>query len=142
MLIAFLAFIEMINYLLGLIDADLSLSNIFSLVFSPIAFLIGVPIAEVPAVADLLGTKLVANEFVAYLKLTSEYKEVLSERSFILMTFALTGFANFGSVGIQLGGIGGIAPERRGDLARLSWLALLAGFFSTMINASLASVLL
>ena len=142
MLIAFLAFIEMINYLLGLIDADLSLSRIFSLVFAPVAFLIGIPIAEVPAVADLLGTKLVANEFVAYLKLTSDYKEVLSERSFILVTFALTGFANFGSVGIQLGGIGGIAPERRGDLARLGWWALLAGFFSTMINASLASILL
>jgi CNT family concentrative nucleoside transporter len=74
-------------------------------------------VVEVSAVADLLGIKLVANEFVAYLKLTLDYKEVLSERSFILVTFALTGFASFGSAGIQFGGIGGIVPERRGDLA-------------------------
>ncbi len=142
MLIAFLAFIAMVDYALGSISPDLSLSSIFSWVFAPVAFLIGVPPSEVPAMADLLGTKLVANEFVAYLKLTSEYKDVVSERSFVLATFALTGFANFGSVGIQLGGIGGIAPERRGDLARLGSRALLAGFLATMINAALAAVLL
>jgi concentrative nucleoside transporter, CNT family len=104
--------------------------------------LMGVPAADVPAMGDLLGTKLVANEFVAYVKLTTEYRDVISDRSFILATYALTGFANFASIGIQLGGIGAMAPSRRGDLASLGMRALLAGFIATMINASIASVLL
>ena len=92
--------------------------------------------------ADLLGTKLVANEFVAFVKLTGEYRGVMSERSYSLATFALTGFANVASIGIQLGGIGGMAPERRGDLARLGARALLVGFVATLVNACVASVLL
>ena len=92
--------------------------------------------------ADLLGTKLVANEFVAFIKLTSEYKGVVSERTHVLATFALTGFANLGSIGIQLGGIGGMAPSRRGELARLGTRALLAGFVATLINACVAAMLL
>ena len=100
------------------------------------------PAADVPLVADLLGTKLVATEFVAYLKLTGEYQGVISERGHVLSTYALTGFANLGSIGILLGGIGGMAPERRGDLARLGSRALLAGFAATLVNASIAAVLL
>jgi CNT family concentrative nucleoside transporter len=92
--------------------------------------------------ADLLGTKLVANEFVAFVKLTSDYNGVISERGHVLATFALTGFANLGSIGIQLGGIGGMAPTRRGDLARLGSRALLAGFIATLINACVAAMLL
>jgi concentrative nucleoside transporter, CNT family len=91
---------------------------VFAWVFAPVAVLMGVPSADVPAVADLLGTKLVANEFVAYVKLTTEYR-TSSPRSYVLATYALTGFANFASIGIQLGGIGAMAPERRHDLARL-----------------------
>ena len=102
----------------------------------------GVPRADVPAIADLLGTKLVANEFVSFVKLTTEYRETLSPRSYTLATYALTGFANFASIGIQLGGIGGMAPTRRGDLARLGSRALLVGFLATLINAAIASVLL
>jgi CNT family concentrative nucleoside transporter len=75
-------------------------------------------------------------------KLTGEYKGVLSERSYVLATYALTGFANFASIGIQLGGIGAMAPTRRGDLARLGSLALLGGFIATLINASIAAALL
>ena len=142
MLIAFLAFIALFDYLLGLVHAGLSLSRVFSWVFAPVAFLIGVPRADVPAVADLLGTKLVANEFVAFVKLTSQYDGVISERAHVLSTFALTGFANFASIGIQLGGIGGMAPARRHDLARLGMRALLVGFIATMINASIAAILL
>jgi CNT family concentrative nucleoside transporter len=142
MLIAFLAFIAMADFLLALIHPDLSLSRVFSWVFAPVAFLMGIPRAEVAPMADLLGTKLVANEFVAFVKLTAEYRDVLSERSYVLATFALTGFANFGSVGIQLGGIGGMAPTRRGDLARLGSRALLAGFLASLINACVASMLL
>ena len=102
----------------------------------------GVPMADVPAIADLLGTKLIANEFVAYVKLTTEYRETLSPQGFVLATYALTGFANVASIGIQLGGIGAMAPDRRGDLARLGGLALLGGFLATVINASIAAMLL
>jgi CNT family concentrative nucleoside transporter len=97
--------------------------------------------ADVPAIADLLGTKLIANEFVAYVKLTTEYRDVLSPQAYVLATYALTGFANIASIGIQLGGIGAMAPSRRGDLARLGGRALLGGFLATVINAAIASML-
>jgi CNT family concentrative nucleoside transporter len=142
MLIAFLAFLALFDYLLGAAVPGLTLARIFAVVFAPVAFLLGVPTADVGPMADLLGTKLVANEFVAFVKLTTEYKGVLSERSYILATYALTGFANIASIGIQLGGIGGMAPSRRGDLARLGGRALLAGFVATLVNACVASALL
>jgi CNT family concentrative nucleoside transporter len=142
MLIAFLAFIALIDYLLATVNPSLSLSRIFGYLFSPVAVLMGVPSNEVGMMGDLLGTKLVANEFVAYVKLTGEYKAELSPRTYTLATYALTGFANFASIGIQLGGIGGMAPSRRGDLARLGSRALLAGFIATLINAAIAAALL
>jgi CNT family concentrative nucleoside transporter len=142
MLIAFLAFIAMFDYILGSIRDGLSLARIFAGLFAPVAVLMGVPPEDVPMIGDLLGTKLVANEFVAYIKLTQEYRGVLSDRSYTLATYALTGFANFASIGIQLGGIGAMAPSRRGDLATLGSRALLAGFIATLINASIAAALL
>jgi CNT family concentrative nucleoside transporter len=142
MLIAFLAFIALFDAVLGWISPGLSLARVFAVVFAPVSFLMGVPSADIGPMADLLGTKLVANEFVAFVKLTGEYKGVISERSYVLATYALTGFANLGSIGIQLGGIGGMAPSRRGDLARLGTRALLAGFLATLINACVASMLL
>ena len=142
MLIAFLAFIALFDFILGAIRPGLTLSGVFAVVFAPVAFLMGVPAADIAPMADLLGTKLVANEFVAFVKLTGEYRTVLSERSYILATYALTGFANVASIGIQLGGIGGMAPNRRGDLARLGTRALLAGFVATLVNACVASMLL
>ena len=142
MLIAFLAFIAMFDYLLGLASPGLTLSTVFSVLFAPVAVLMGVAKADVAPMADLLGTKLVANEFVSFVKLTSQYKGVMSERSYVLATYALTGFANLGSIGIQLGGIGAMAPTRRSDLARLGSRALLGGFLATLINAAIASMLL
>src|SRR5687768_861267 len=142
MLIAFLAFIALFDFLLGSMWEGLTLARVFAVVFAPIAFLMGVPSADIGPMADLLGTKLVANGFVAFVKLAGEYKGVLSERSYVLATFALTGFANIASIGIQLGGIGGMAPNRRGDLARLGGRALLAGFLATLINACVASMLM
>ena len=142
MLIAFLAFIAMFDYILASIHPALSLARVFAWLFAPVAILMGVPSQDVPAIGDLLGTKLVANEFVAYIKLTQEYRGAISERSYVLATYALTGFANFASIGIQLGGIGAMAPSRRGDLARLGSRALLAGFIATLINASIAAALL
>src|SRR5215208_2036731 len=98
MLIAFLAFIAMFDYLLSLISPGLSLARVFAVLFAPVAILMGTPAADVAPMADLLGTKLVANEFVAFVKLTSQYKAVMSERAYVLATFALTGFANLGSI--------------------------------------------
>lgn len=141
MLIAFLAFIAMFDYMLGAVQPGLTLAAVFGKVFAPAAILMGVPMADVPAIADLLGTKLIANEFVAYVKLTTEYRETLSPQAYVLATYALTGFANIASIGIQLGGIGAMAPERRGDLARLGGRALLGGFLATVINAAIASML-
>jgi CNT family concentrative nucleoside transporter len=142
MLIAFLAMLAMIDFVLGRVHPGLSLALMFSKIFAPAAMLIGVPMRDVPAVADLLGTKLAANEFVAYVKLTTQYKDTISPKAYSLSTYALTGFANFGSIGILLGGVGGMAPTRRGDLARLGGRALLAGFLATMINAAIASMFL
>ncbi len=142
MLIAFLAFLALFDFVLGAIRPGLTLASVFAVVFSPAAVLMGVPRADVPAVADLLGTKLVATEFVSFVKLTTQYRHTLSPRSYTLATYALTGFANFASIGIQLGGIGGMAPTRRGDLARLASRALLVGFLATLINAAIASMLL
>jgi CNT family concentrative nucleoside transporter len=141
MLIAFLAALAMVDYVIAGVFEGWTLARVFSYVFSPAAILMGVPMGDVPQVADLLGTKLVANEFVAYVKLTSQYKATMSPDAYALSTYALTGFANFGSIGILLGGIGAMAPSRRGDLARLGGRALLAGFLATMINAAIASML-
>jgi CNT family concentrative nucleoside transporter len=159
MLIAFLAFIALVNFLLHAGPAwvnagvswawgrpvevlpEMSLEGIFAWVFAPAAFLMGLDGSDVPKVADLLGTKLVANEFVAYVRY-HDYYAVLSPRARKLATYALTGFANFASIGIQVGGIGAIAPSRRQDLARLGGRALLTGFLVTLINAALAGVLL
>jgi concentrative nucleoside transporter, CNT family len=142
MLIAFLALIAMLDALLGWAWAGLTLAKVFSVAFAPIAFLMGVPAKDIGPMADLLGTKLVANEFVAFVKLTSQYQGVIDPRTHVLATYALTGFANLGSIGIQLGGIGAMAPSRRGDLARLGTRALLAGFAATLINACVASMFL
>jgi concentrative nucleoside transporter, CNT family len=141
MLIAFLAFIALFDALIGWAASGWSLARIFSYVFAPVAFLMGVPAQDIGALADLLGTKLVANEFVAFVKLTTQYKDI-DPRSYVLATYALTGFANLGSIGIQLGGIGAMAPSRRGDLARLGFRALLGGFLATLVNACIASMLL
>jgi CNT family concentrative nucleoside transporter len=142
MLIVFLAFLALIDYVLGSVHEGLTLASIFALVFSPVAVLLGVPSQDVPALADLLGTKLVATEFVAFIKLTTTYSGVISERSHVLATYALTGFANFASIGILLGGIGAMAPTRRGDLARLGMRALLGGFVATLVNAAVAAMML
>ena len=149
MLIAFIAFVALIDHVLGKLDlwlglgGGLKLQSILGTVFSPVAFLMGVNEVDAGKVGGLLGTKLVLNEFVAYIQLTGpDVKGVISPRSFQLSVFALTGFANFSSIGIQLGGIGAMAPSRRGDLARLGLRALLGGFLATCINASVAGLLM
>jgi CNT family concentrative nucleoside transporter len=150
MILAFLALIALLNWPLGwigslvgvetLVGEPLSLSLLLGWLMSPLAFLIGVPLDEVVAVGSLIGTKIVANEFVAYVALT-DMQAQLSERSMLIATYALCGFANFASIAIQLGGIGGIAPSRRGDLAKLGLKAVTAGALVSLLNAAWAGVL-
>jgi CNT family concentrative nucleoside transporter len=144
MLIVFTAFVAMFDYLLALIVPGLSLAKLFGWIFSPAAFLMGVEAKDVPNVASLLGAKLSINEHYAYLVMKGwkATEGFMSERSYKLAAFALTGFANFASVGIQLGGIGAIAPDRRHDLARLGLRALFVGFVATLLNAAIAGILL
>ena len=140
MLIAFLSIVALVNLPLGALG--LSLSDILAWVFTPIAFLIGVPLGEVGTVAAMLGKKLILNEFVAYLDLAAARAAgTLSLRSEVIATFALCGFANLSSIGIQIGGIGAIAPGRKKDLARLGFRALAGGTLATLVTAAIAGML-
>jgi CNT family concentrative nucleoside transporter len=139
MLISFMALIALVNYLLGFVG--LSLSQIFGWVFAPIAWSMGVPWQDAPIIGTLLGTRMAANEFIAYSQL-GPLKSSLDPRSFTIATFALCGFANFSSIGIQIGGIGALAPTRRHDLARLGLRAMLAGTLANFVTATIAGFLL
>ena len=140
MLIAFLSIVALVNLPLGAVGV--SLSDILAWVFTPIAFLIGVPLGEVGTVAAMLGKKLILNEFVAYLDLAAARAAgTLSLRSEVIATFALCGFANLSSIGIQIGGIGAIAPGRKKDLARLGFRALAGGTLATLVTAAIAGML-
>ena len=139
MLISFLALVALINALLGL--AHLSLQQIFGWVFAPIAWSMGVPWRDAPIIGNLLGTRMALNELIAYSQL-GPMKATLDPRSFTIATFALCGFANFSSIGIQIGGIGALAPTRRHDLARLGLRAMLAGTLANFVTATIAGFLL
>ena len=139
MLISFLALIALVNALLGLIG--LSLEQIFGWVFAPVAWAMGVPWKDAPFIGNLLGTRMAINEFVAYSKL-GPAKASLDPKSFTIATFALCGFANFSSIGIQIGGIGALAPNRRHDLARLGLRAMFAGTLANFMTATIAGFLL
>jgi CNT family concentrative nucleoside transporter len=139
MLISFLALIALLNAVLGL--GGLSLQQIFGWVFAPIAWSMGVPWQDAPTIGNLLGTRMALNEFVAYSQL-GPLKPTLDPRSFTIATFALCGFANFSSIGIQIGGIGALAPTRRHDLARLGLRAMLAGTLANFVTATIAGFLL
>ena len=146
MLLAFIALIAMFNGILGYAGGifgfpTLSLELISGYLFSPIAFIIGVPWADCMAVGTLLGKKLVLNEFVAYMDLKQMMVAgQISERAITISTYALCGFANFSSIAIQLGGIGTIAPNRRSDLAKLGLRALLGGMMAGLMTASIAGM--
>lgn len=155
MLMAFIALIAMINFGLEKIDDvinfitfhntqfnwNLSLKKILGVLFSPIAFFLGVSPKDILNFGNLLGTKISINEMIAYLDLAS-LKGVISERSYIIATYALCGFANFSSIAIQIGGIGGIAPERRSDLAKIGLKAMIGGALASWLTASIAGILI
>ncbi len=146
MLIAFVGIIAMFNFFVGaLTGGALSLELILGYGFAPIAFVMGVPWSEAFAVGTLLGQKIVLTEFVAYISLgqmVAAETPVLSERSAIIASYGLCGFANFASVGIQLGGIGGIAPNRMGDLAELGMRAMIAGSIAAFMTGTIAGILI
>ncbi len=145
MLISFLALIALLNAILGHIpwpgEGVLSLGRIFGWVFAPIAWTMGVPWKDAPTIGNLLGTRMALNEFVAYSQL-GPLKATLDPKSFTIATFALCGFANFSSIGMQIGGIGGLAPNRRSDLARLGLRAMFAGTLANFMTATIAGFLL
>jgi CNT family concentrative nucleoside transporter len=148
MLIAFLALIAMCNGILGWLHTlplmgwlPASLERIFGIVFAPVAFILGVPWKDCGVIGDLLGTRLVLNEFVSFLKL-GPLKSQLDPKSFTIATYALCGFANFSSIAIQIGGIGALAPTRKSDLARLGLRAVAAGTMANFMSACIAGMLL
>ncbi len=151
MLISFLALIALANGLLGGLHNFFgrhgfaafpsSLETIFGWVLAPVAWLIGVPWRDCATIGNLLGTRMVLNELIAYSQL-GPLKAALDPRSFTIATFALCGFANFGSIGIQIGGIGALAPNRKDELARLGLRAMLAGTMANLLSASIAGILL
>jgi CNT family concentrative nucleoside transporter len=150
MLIAFLALIALVDGVLGWaggwVGQTWSLSAALGFLFAPLAWMMGIPWEDCTRSGELLGIKMVANEFVAYAQLSSWMQSgsevVLSERTIAILTYALCGFANFSSIGIQIGGIGGMAPERRGELARLGLRAMLGGTLANFMTACVAGMMI
>jgi concentrative nucleoside transporter, CNT family len=147
MVIAFVAIVAFANFLftwpqsqLGMSD-PVTLQKLFGWINAPFALLMGVPWKDSVMVGQVLGERIVTNEFIGYLTLTNP-KTVLEPRSFIIATYALCGFANFSSIAIQIGGIGALAPNRRADLARLGWRAMLGGLLACYLTASMVGILL
>ncbi len=150
MLISFIALIYLCNGILGGLHNLLaharvpfpsSLQSIFGFVFSPVAWIIGVPWRDCRIIGNLLGTRMVLNELIAF-SMLGPLKSALDPRSFTIATFALAGFANFSSIGIQIGGIGALAPNKKSELARLGVRAMLAGTMANLMSASIAGMLL
>ena len=148
MLISFLALVALLDMLLGWIHLHAgfhwvpgSLGEILGFLFWPVAWLIGVPAQDCSLIGNLLGTRMALNEVIAYIALGA-HKAMILPRSFTIATFALCGFANLGSIGMQIGGIGALVPERRNDLARLGVRAMLAGTMANLISASIAGMFL
>jgi len=139
MLISFLALVALLNAILG--QVHLSMQQILGWLFSPVAWSMGVPWRDARVIGNLLGTRMVLNEFVAYSQL-GPLKGTIDPKSFTIATFALCGFANFSSIGIQIGGIGALAPNRRHDLARLGLRAMFAGTLANFMTATIAGFLL
>jgi CNT family concentrative nucleoside transporter len=141
MLIAFISMVAMVNFILGY--ANTSLQEILGFIFKPIAWTMGIPWDEAKIVGTLMGEKIVLTELIAFGDLSNFIEQnLLSERSSIITSYALCGFANFGSIGIQLGGIGAMAPERRNDLSNLVIKAMIGGALASWLTASIAGILI
>ena len=141
MLIAFISFVAMINYFLSF--GGTSMEEIFGIIFRPLAWTMGIPWNEAQLVGMLMGKKIVLTELIAYGDLQNLIRDgLISERSAIISTYALCGFSNFASIGIQLGGIGAMAPDRKKDLAKLVTRAMFGGAIASWLTATIAGLLL
>ncbi len=145
-LLAFIALLAMMDYILGmgggLFGIELTMGKILGWVFSPIAWMIGIPAEDVLSIGSMLGYKIVANEFVAYLQLADSMQAgMISQKAITIATFALCGFANFSSIAIQIGGVTPLAPNQRSLIAELGIRAVLAGFLANLMTATLAGVM-
>lgn len=145
MLIAFVAVVALANYMLGLalspLGLEVTLQDLFGWINAPFAWLMGVPPKDCVSIGKVLGERIVLNEFFGYISLTQQ-KGALDERSFVLGTYALCGFANFSSIAIQIGGIGALAPNRRADLARLGVRSMVGGLLACYITATIVGILM
>ena len=146
MLIVLIALVSLVNSLLGVLplvaEEPLTLQRLLGWVMAPVVWLIGIPWQEATISGGLLGTKTILNEFVAYLNLAALDPEALSERSRLIMTYALCGFANFGSLGIMLGGMGAMAPERREEIVALGLKSILSGTMATCMTGAVVGLLI
>jgi CNT family concentrative nucleoside transporter len=145
MLLVMVGLVKLVNLSLGLLPAGpagpLTFEGIVGWLLAPIAWLSGIPASESVLAGQLLGKKVVLNEFLAYLDLASLGADEISDRSRLILTYALCGFANFGSLGIMLAGLGTLVPERRGEIAQLGFKSILAGLLATCCTGAIIALI-
>ena len=145
MLIVLIALVHLVNLVLGLLpdisEQPVTLQRILGVVMAPVVFLMGVPWAECPAAGALMGTKTILNELIAYLEMARMGKEVLSPKSMLIMTYAMCGFANFGSLGIMIGGLSTMAPERRDEIVSLGLRSIVSGTLATCMTGAVVGII-
>ena len=145
MLIVFVALVALVNLILGLLPdlwgARITLQRLLGWAMAPICWLMGIPWAEAATAGSLMGLKIVLNEFIAYIEMARLPPDALSERSRLIMTYAMCGFANFGSLGIMIGGISAMAPERRAEIVSLGPRTIVSGTLATCTTAALVGIL-
>ena len=144
-LVVMVALVSLVNSLLGLLPGvegePITLQRLFAYAFRPVMWLIGIPGEDTAAAATLMGTKTVLNEFIAYVDLSKLSSDALSDRSRLILTYALCGFANFGSLGILIGGMGAMVPERRAEIVSLGLRSILSGTLATCMSGAVVSLL-
>jgi CNT family concentrative nucleoside transporter len=145
MLVVFVALVSLVNIILGLLpawgDEPVTMQRVLGVIMAPVVWLIGIPWSEAQTAGALMGTKTVLNEFIAYLQLAKLPLDALSPRSEVLMTYALCGFANFGSLGILIGGLSTMVPERREEVVSLGLKSILSGTLATLLTAAIVGLL-
>ncbi len=145
MLVVLVAFVHLINIILGLLpqwaEEPITLQRIFGTLMAPVVWLMGVPWSEAPVAGSLLGTKTILNEFIAYLDMSRLAPDALSSHAKVIMTYALCGFANPGSLGIMIGGLGTMAPERRGEIVSLGFRSIVAGTLATCMTGAVVGII-
>ena len=146
MLIVLVALVHLVNIILSLLpefgDQPVTLERLLGLMMAPVVWLIGVPWEEAPVAGALMGTKTILNEFLAYLDMSRLAQGALSQKSLVIMTYAMCGFANPGSLGIMIGGMGTMAPERREEIVSLGFRSIVAGTLATCMTGAVVGILI